>query len=213
MTDSVKSVINVTTDKVYLNKEWDWGYREYEELNGFDPYSNSKSCSELVTASYKNSFFADRDIAISTCRAGNEIMVRNFCSIRAYQHVLKPVMAYLLIVQKQYKNKELAGNYNIGPNESDCFTTGDLVNLFCKLWNQSNGKKISWKNVNDGGPNEASFLKLDCSLVKRRFGWQPMWNIGEAMEKIIEWNSAYLAKSCINKLTEKQITEYLEVQI
>ena len=135
--ESVKSFVNVTTDKVYLNKEWHWGYRENEELNGFDPYSNSKSCSELVTSSYKNSFFADRDIAITTCRAGNvigggdfandriipdciraaeagkEIVVRNPYSTRPYQHVLEPVVAYLMIAQAQYNDISLAGNHNV----------------------------------------------------------------------------------------------------
>lgn len=160
---SVKSFINVTTDKVYLNKEWVWGYRENEELNGYDPYSNSKSCSELVTSSYKNSFFSDRDIAITTVRAGNvigggdfaddriipdcvrascagkEIIVRNPNAIRPYQHVLEPVMAYLLIAQAQYENRELSGSYNIGPNNNDCLTTGDLVTLFCDKWNKVMG--------------------------------------------------------------------------
>lgn len=150
----VKSFINVTTDKVYLNKEWKWGYRENEELNGFDPYSNSKSCSELVTSSYINSFFQDRDVAITTCRAGNvigggdfavdrivpdcvravennkDIIIRNPFSIRPYQHVLEPVIAYLMIAKAQYEDKSLAGNYNVGPDDMDCWTTGNLVNLF-----------------------------------------------------------------------------------
>ena len=160
---NVRSVLNVTTDKVYKNNEWEWGYRENEELNGFDPYSNSKSCSELVTDSYKNSFFSARDIAISTMRAGNvigggdfavdriipdcvraaikgeDIIIRNPLSVRPYQHVLEPVMAYLLVAQEQYKNHELAGNYNVGPDEENCLSTGDIASLFCAKWNEKSG--------------------------------------------------------------------------
>lgn len=232
-TKSVKSVINVTTDKVYLNKEWNWGYRENEELNGFDPYSNSKSCSELITSSYKNSFFTDRDIAVSTCRAGNvigggdfatdriipdclraaekgeQIIVRNPYSTRPYQHVLEPVIAYLLIAQKQFEDHSLAGSYNIGPNDTDCYTTGELVTLFCNKWNQSHETQMSWKNVHDGGPHEASFLKLDCSLVKNVFGWVPRWNVETAVEKIIEWNDSYNVGNIVADIMHSQIDTYI----
>lgn len=230
--NSVKSFINVTTDKVYLNREWEWGYRENEELNGYDPYSNSKSCSELVTSSFKKSFFDDREIAITTARAGNvigggdfandriipdcikaakngkEIIVRNPYSTRPYQHVLEPVAAYLLIAQAQYDNRDLAGNYNIGPDEADCWTTGKLVTLFCKTWNKIMESDISWKNVNDGGPYEAGFLKLDCSKVKSAFGWKPHWNINTTMEKIVEWTKVYLTGGNIADCMDRQIEEF-----
>lgn len=165
----VKSFLNVTTDKVYLNKEWSWGYREYEELDGYDPYSNSKSCSELVTHSYKRSFFTDDSgksiIPISTARAGNvigggdfandriipdcvravvnheSIIVRNPFSTRPYQHVLEPLYAYLLIAMKQYEDGKYADYYNVGPDDVDCFQTGALVDLFCKKWNESEFSK------------------------------------------------------------------------
>lgn len=206
----VKSFVNVTTDKVYKNKEWEWGYRENEELNGYDPYSNSKSCSELVTDSYKNSFFLNRDVAISTMRAGNvigggdfakdriipdciraalkgeKIGIRNPYSIRPFQHVMEPVAAYLLVAQKQYEKKELEGNYNIGPEESDCVTTGRLADIFCSSWAKIAGEKIEWVNQYAGGPHEANTLKLDCSRIKRRLGWYPRWNIEKAVEKSIE---------------------------
>lgn len=233
---SVKSFVNVTTDKVYLNKEWVWGYRENEELNGYDPYSNSKSCSELVTSSYKNSFFGDRDIAITTVRAGNvigggdfandriipdciraasegrEIIVRNPYSTRPYQHVLEPVAAYLMIAQAQYENKECAGNYNVGPDDVDCWTTGELVTLFCDKWNREMKSNIIWKNVHDGGPHEANFLKLDCSKLKATFGWKPHWNVETAMEKIVEWSNVYLRNEDVTACMEKQIEEYLSVE-
>ncbi len=231
---SVNSVINVTTDKVYLNREWNWGYRENEELNGFDPYSNSKSCSELVTSSYKNSFFKDRDISISTCRAGNvigggdfandriipdcvraienkkNIVVRNPYSIRPYQHVMETVRAYLMIAERQYEDKELASCYNIGPNEEDCWKTGNLVSLFCKKWNEKNKTKINWKNVSDNVYHEANFLKLDCSKIKSVFSWKPKWNLEKAVEKVVDWSMEYLSKNDIKNITDKQIKEYFD---
>lgn len=225
----VKSFLNVTTDKVYKNNEWEWGYREDEPLDGFDPYSNSKSCSELVTHSYKNSFFSDSDIAISTARAGNvigggdfandriipdciraiennkDIIVRNPNSTRPYQHVLEPLYMYLLIAKKQYEDKSLAGYYNVGPDDCDCVSTGDLVDMFCDAW--QNG--ITWKNVSVGGPHEANFLKLDCSKIKRTFGWKPRWHIAEAIDKIVEWTKVYLDGKDVNEIMDKQIEEFL----
>lgn len=233
-TSSVKSFLNVTTDKVYLNKEWEWGYRENEELNGFDPYSNSKSCSELVTSSYLNSFFKDRDVAISTARAGNvigggdfaadriipdciravqqkkDIIVRNPFSTRPYQHVLEPVMAYLMIVEKQYEDRKFAGNYNVGPNDTDCWTTGDLVTLFCDKWNKQTGSAVKWINQYDGGPHEANFLKLDCSKIKTVFGWKPRWTVENAMEKIVEWSDVYLQNGDVESCMKRQIEEYIQ---
>lgn len=231
--ESVRSFINVTTDKVYLNKEWIWGYREEEELNGYDPYSNSKSCSELVTISYKNSFFMDREIAITTARAGNvigggdfandriipdcvraasegkEIIVRNPYSTRPYQHVLEPVAVYLMIAQAQYENGKLAGSYNVGPDDTDCWTTGELVTLFCNKWNKEMGTDITWKNIYDGGPHEANFLKLDCSKLKATFKWKPRWNVEAAMEKIVEWTRVYLAGGNVSECMDRQIEEFL----
>ena len=235
-TPSVRSVINVTTDKVYLNREWSWGYRENEELNGYDPYSNSKSCSELVTSSYKNSFFKDRDIAVTTCRAGNvigggdfakdriipdclravregrDIVVRNPDSTRPYQHVLEPVFAYLMIAASQYEDMSVAGSYNVGPDDTDCRTTGELVQLFCDKWNatcEDGDPAASWRCENDGGPHEAGFLKLDCSLIKRTFGWSPCWNIETAMEKIVEWSRAYFDGKRVAAVMDRQIKEYI----
>ena len=228
--DSVKSFVNVTTDKVYLNNEWEWGYRENDALDGYDPYSNSKSCSELVTSSYKKSFFNDMDISVSTCRAGNvigggdfakdriipdcvrameaksEIIVRNPYSTRPYQHVLEPVMTYLTLAAKQYDNRQLAGCYNIGPDDCDCVETGELVDIFCKAW----GEGASWKNIAEANaPHEANFLKLDCSKIKAAMKWSPRWHITDAIEKTVEWSKAYLGGEDVNKVMEKQINEYL----
>lgn len=225
---SVKSFLNVTTDKVYENKEWEWGYRENEPLDGFDPYSNSKSCSELVTHSYKNSFFADGRVAISTVRAGNVIgggdfandriipdcvravqknkviVVRNPHSTRPYQHVLEPLFAYLMIAQKQYQDQKFAGWYNVGPDDCDCVTTGELVNLFCKVW----GNNASWENRYVGGPHEANFLKLDCSKIKNVFGWKPRWHITDAIEKTCEWTKAWIGGRDTATVMDGQIETY-----
>ncbi len=230
MCSSAKSVLNVTTDKVYKNNEWEWGYREDEPLDGYDPYSNSKSCSELVTHCYINSFFSSMDVAVSTARAGNvigggdfandrivpdcvraafskkDIVVRNPHSIRPYQHVLEPLFVYLTIVMAQYENKENAGFYNVGPDDCDCVTTGQLAELFCKKW----GEEICWINQSDNGPHEANFLKLDCSKIKRTFGWNPRWHIDEAIEKTVEWSKVYLAGEDIPACMEKQIKEFLK---
>ena len=231
----VKSFLNVTTDKVYLNREWSWGYRENEELDGYDPYSNSKSCSELVTHSYKRSFFTDIDglpiIPISTVRAGNvigggdfasdriipdciraavkheDIVVRNPYSTRPYQHVLEPLYAYLLIAMKQYEDIGFADYYNVGPDDVDCFQTGALVDLFVNKW----GEGMRWVNKYDGGPHEANFLKLDCSKLKKTFGWSPRWNLDEAMEKIVEWSKVWLAGGDVRVCMDKQIDEFLNV--
>lgn len=232
-TSSVKSFINVTTDKVYKNKEWHWGYRENEELDGYDPYSNSKSCSELVTNSYKNSFFYERNIAVSTMRAGNvigggdfavdriipdcvraameekEIIIRNPFSIRPFQHVLEPIMAYLFVAMKQYKDPSLEGCYNVGPKEADCVTVGYLADSFCKSWGNTTGKKIHWLNLYDGGPHEAGFLKLDCSKIKSVFGWEPCWNVDYAIEKSVELYLSCYRDEDVSICIKGQIEEYL----
>lgn len=229
--DSVRSFLNVTTDKVYLNKEWEWGYRENEELDGYDPYSNSKSCSELVTHSYINSFFKEMNIAVSTARAGNvigggdfandrivpdciraaikheDIVVRNPFSTRPYQHVLEPLYAYLMIAQKQYEDIKYAGYYNVGPDDRDCFQTGALIDLFVEHW----GEGMKWIDKYDGGPHEANFLKLDCSKLKKTFGWQPHWDLNMAIEKVVEWSKCWLTNGDIEKCMNTQIEEFMKV--
>ena len=228
----VKSFLNVTTDKVYLNREWEWGYRETDELDGYDPYSNSKSCSELVTHSYKNSFFSDGSTAISTARAGNvigggdfaadriipdciravqkheDIIVRNPFSTRPYQHVLEPLFAYLMIAAEQYSDISYAGYYNVGPDDSGCFETGRLVDLFVSKW----GEGAKWINKYDGGPHEANFLKLDCSKIKSRFGWKPTWTLDKTMDMIVEWSKLYVNNGSSEELKacmDRQIEEFI----
>lgn len=225
---SVKSAVIITTDKVYRNDETGKGFREDDILDGFDPYSNSKSCAELVTASYKRSF---PDMPpVSTARAGNvigggdfakdriipdcvravnkgeKIVVRNPYSIRPYQHVLEPLFAYLLIAERQYENPKLAGTYNIGPDEIDCIPTGELVELFCKAWDDG----AEWvKQSENNAPHEAGFLKLDCSLMKQVFGWKPKWHIDVCIEKTVQF-SKRLLNDCIPDEMDREIADYYE---
>lgn len=226
---TTRSFLNVTTDKVYENREWEWGYRENEALNGFDPYSNSKSCSELITQCYRNSFFTNNRVTISTARAGNvigggdfakdriipdcirsvterrEIIVRNPYSTRPYQHVLEPLYAYLMIAAKQYEDSSYANCYNVGPDEAGCCQTGALVELFCSIW----GEDAKWIDQSDNGPHEASFLKLDCSRLKATFGWQPVWGLDKAVEKTIEWTKCWYTGDDVNRCMDAQIDDFL----
>jgi CDP-glucose 4,6-dehydratase len=228
-TPSVRSFLNVTTDKVYENKEWEWGYRENEPLDGYDPYSNSKSCSELATHSYKNSFFTDGRVAVSTARAGNvigggdfandriipdcvraavkgeRIIVRNPYSTRPYQHVLEPVYAYLMIAAMQYQDGKYASWYNVGPDDRDCFENGALVDLFVKHW----GEGLEWIDQYDGGPHEANFLKLDCSKLKTTFDWKPRWDLEKAIAKTVEWSKVWARGDEIRTVMDRQIEEYI----
>lgn len=231
-TPSVQSVLNVTTDKVYRNNEWCWGYREDEPLDGFDPYSNSKSCSELVTHSYIKSFFTDAGIAVSTARAGNvigggdfangriipdciramqshtPIVVRNPYSTRPYQHVLEPLSVYLEIAARQYDDHTFAGNYNVGPDDCDCMATGDLVDLFCKYW----GEDAAWENQAEANaPHEANFLKLDCSRIKQTFNWKPRWHMDECMQKVCEFSKVWLSGGNIDAEMNKEIKDFFNL--
>ena len=236
--DTVRSFLNVTTDKVYKNNEWLWGYRENEPLDGYDPYSNSKSCSELVTHSYINSFFggnkADATIGVSTARAGNvigggdfakdrivpdcvraaqsgkPIIIRNPNSTRPYQHVLEPLFMYLTIAAEQYSDPTKAGFYNVGPDECDCVTTGELVSLFGKYYGPE--FKVEIAAIDPNAPHEANFLKLDTALIKQTFGYKPTWHIDEAVEKTVEWTKAWMREPSVgqmNKILEKQINAFL----
>lgn len=226
------SFLNVTTDKVYENNDLEnHAFKEDEKLDGYDPYSNSKSCSELVTHSYKKSFFSkEEDLAISTARAGNvigggdfandrivpdcvratikneSIIVRNPYSTRPYQHVLEPVCAYLTIAMKQATDKSLSGYFNIGPRDEDCINTGMLSDYFVEFW----GENANWKNVSEvNAPHEAGFLKLDCTKAKETFGIDGRWRVKEAIGKTVEWYKAWNNGENMREFTEKQIKEYL----
>lgn len=225
----VRSFINVTTDKVYENCEKSEGYRETDRLNGFDPYANSKSCSELTTDSYRKSFLDAQNTAISTARAGNVIgggdfapdrivpdcvravlsekpvRIRRPDSVRPYQHVLEPISAYLLIGRRQYEDKELSGSYNVGPNSSGCLSTGDLVQLFCQIW----GKDACWETTGQQeGPHEDAVLRLECSKIQKALGWQPKWSVKRAVEETVAWTKAWQAGEDMLQYTQRQIRTF-----
>ena len=231
-TSTVRSFLNVTTDKVYLNREWPWGYREEEMLDGYDPYSNSKSCSELVTHSYVRSFFGGEDApAVSTARAGNvigggdfardriipdavravtagkAIPVRNPYSVRPYQHVLEPLFAYLTIVQIQERDHSLAGWYNVGPEDASCVTTGELMDLFVRAW----GEGARWEaRGEEHAVHEANFLRLDCAKIRSALGWRPVWTISRAIEETAQWTRTWHTGGDVAQEMDREILRYRE---
>lgn len=228
--DCVRSFLNVTTDKVYENKRWPWGFRETDTLDGYDPYSNSKSCSELITHSYQNSFLSAQGVAVSTARAGNVIgggdfspdriipdcvraaqagvpvRLRNPESLRPYQHVLDPLAAYLLIVQRQYEDPAYAGWYNVGPEACDCVPTRMLAELFCQAW----GDRAAWESVETKGPHEDAVLTLDCGKIRTALGWRPRWSIEQAVEYTVGWTKVWLAGGDVSACMDQQIEAFFQ---
>lgn len=232
--DSIKVILNVTTDKCYENKEWIWGYRENEPLCGYDPYSNSKSCSELVTFSFRNSFFNPKEyqkhgVSLASARAGNVIgggdwandrlvpdffrsivlgerlKIRRPLAIRPWQHVLEPLNGYLLLCEKLYNSgPEFADAWNFGPDDSDAKNVEWLAKTLCEFW----GNGASYLIDDELKPHEANYLKLDCSKAKSMLGWYPKWNIETALKSIVEWNKSYLNKSDMMKVSISQIKKY-----
>lgn len=226
--ESIRSILNVTTDKVYQERSGS-PYLEDEKLCGTDPYSNSKSCSELVTYSYTRSFFQHRDCTISTARSGNvigggdfaknrivpdcfraakegiPISVRNPQSIRPYQHVLEPLYGYLTILSKQYGDPKFAGSYNFGPEKSNWLTTGELAELFCNYW----GEGCSWQAKPIAQPKEAEILTLNSQKAAEILGHKNRMDGATTVQKTVEWYKRYLRGKEVTKITQKQIEEYL----
>jgi CDP-glucose 4,6-dehydratase len=232
--DSVRAILNVTTDKCYENKEWHWGYRENEPMGGFDPYSNSKGCSELVTAAYRNSFFnsnkyENHGVALASERAGNvigggdwaddrlipdfiraiskgeEVKIRSPYAIRPWQHVLEPLSGYLMLAERLYSDgTKYSEAWNFGPDDKDAQSVEWIANTFCNLW----GKGASFSIDRDPQPHEANYLKLDCSKAKVELSWTPKWDIVTALESIVAWHKAYLAGENIRDFTLNQIDTY-----
>lgn len=234
VTGSVKAVVNVTSDKCYENREWEWGYRENEAMGGYDPYSNSKGCSELVTAAYRNSYFhpdqyPSHGVAIGSARAGNVIgggdwaadrlipdmvraiaqgqpvSIRNPDSIRPWQHVLEPLSGYLLLAQKLYEEGAgFADGWNFGPNDDDAKPVKWILDYLTKAW----GDGASWKLDGGDHPHEAHYLKLDCSKAKLGLQWQPRWSLAEAIEQICNWHKEHLSGGDMQLMCLKQIKQY-----
>ncbi len=227
---SVKAVLNVTTDKCYENKEWVWGYRETEPLGGFDPYSSSKACSELVTSAYRNSFFGqENSVAIASARAGNvigggdwandrlipdcvrsllsnqTIKVRNPDSIRPWQHVLEPLSGYLMLLQHLYEGgSKYADAWNFGPLDSEAKPVKWIVEKVISSWTP----KINYEQDTGSNPHEAHYLKLDCSKAFYELGWQPRWSLEFTIEQILAWTRAYMSKKDMRAFSLEQIKEY-----
>jgi CDP-glucose 4,6-dehydratase len=238
-TKSVKAVVNVTSDKCYENREWAWGYRENEAMGGFDPYSSSKGCAELVTAAYRNSYFHPEQypthgVAIGSGRAGNvigggdwaedrlipdmlraitngkSVDIRNPHSIRPWQHVLEPLSGYLLLAQKLYEaGPDFAEGWNFGPNDDDAKPVQWILDTFTKSW----GEGASWRLDGGNHPHEAHYLKLDCSNAKSRLNWQPRWSLATAIDQICVWHKAHLAGVDMKAMCLHQIQQYQAVSI
>jgi CDP-glucose 4,6-dehydratase len=235
---SVRAVVNVTTDKVYENREWAWGYRENEAMGGYDPYSNSKGCSELVTASYRSSYFnpekyPEHRVALATARAGNVIgggdwagdrlipdcirailagepvQIRNPGAIRPWQHVLEPLSGYLLLAQRLFEDGvRYTGGWNFGPSEEDARPVGWIVEKLCAGW----GRGASYSLDEGEHPHEAHHLKLDCSKARGELGWTPRWGLERALASIVSWTAAYRDREDLREVCLRQIGEYQHTQ-
>lgn len=233
-TSTVKVVVSVTSDKCYENKEWPWGYRENEPLGGYDPYSNSKGCAELVTAGYRSSYFnpekyARHGVAIASARAGNVIgggdwaldrlipdmlraigrgeavLIRNPGAIRPWQHVLEPLSGYLMLTEKLYtQGPAYAEAWNFGPYDVDAKPVGWIIERITQVW----GQDAAWKLDDVLHPHEATYLKLDCSKARARLDWHPRWNIGQTIEKIVAWHKACDQGADMHQMTLAQINAY-----
>jgi CDP-glucose 4,6-dehydratase len=233
-TNSVKAIVNVTTDKCYENREWHWGYRENEPMGGYDPYSNSKGCSELVTSAYRNSFFnparyAEHGVALASARAGNvigggdwagdrlipdfiraiskgeKIKIRSPHAIRPWQHVLEPLTGYLTLAAKLYtEGPQYAQAWNFGPDDNDAKNVEWITGTICRLW----GENAAYETDSHPQPHEANYLKLDCSMAKAELGWHPRWDIQTALQSIVEWHKAWLKGENMREITEQQIALY-----
>ncbi len=235
----IKAIVNITSDKCYDNREWVWGYREHEAMGGYDPYSNSKGCAELVASAYRNSFFNEKDyakhgVALASVRAGNVIgggdwakdrlipdilrsfenkqtvIIRNPHAIRPWQHVLEPLSGYITIAQRLYnEGPAFAEGWNFGPREDDAMPVQFIVETMVKIW----GDDAAWLLDGNEHPHEAHYLKLDCSKARMRLGWQPRWNLVETLDRIVTWHKAWLAGEDMLVRTRNEISEYMNTSL
>ncbi|MGZ5029187.1 MAG: CDP-glucose 4,6-dehydratase [Methylobacter sp.] len=227
---NLKSIVSVTTDKCYENKEWAWGYREDEAMGGYDPYSSSKGCAELVTSAYRRSFMQEKGIGLATARAGNVIgggdwsddrlipdilsafeknqavIIRNPKSTRPWQHVLEPLSGYLVLAQHVYTApQDYAEGWNFGPKDEDAKPVDWILDRMVEKWQGD----ASWQLDEDSHPHEAGFLKLDISKAKYRLRWQPTWHLEQTLERIIQWHEAWLNKEDMQRLCLNEINDYM----
>lgn len=235
-TPSVRAVVNVTSDKCYDNREWVWGYRENEPMGGYDPYSNSKGCAELVTAAYRNSYFhpaqhAQHGVALASARAGNVIgggdwaedrlipdilraiaagqpvAIRSPHAIRPWQHVLEPLSGYLLLAQRLVEDGPAhAEAWNFGPAEDDAKPVQWIVDTLTQSW----GEGARWRLDDNPQPHEAHYLKLDCAKARARLGWRPRWPLTRALQSIVDWHRAHAHQADMRALCLRQIAAYAD---
>lgn len=238
-TPSVRVVVIVTSDKCYENREWVWGYRENEPMGGYDPYSNSKGCAELVVSAYRNSYFnpeclAEHGVALASARAGNVIgggdwaedrlvpdilracsagepvHIRNPHAIRPWQHVLEPLSGYLALAEQLWdKGARFCGGWNFGPEERDARPVSWIVEHVTRRW----GEGASWELEAGDHPHEAHYLKLDCSKARAELGWQPRWGLNQALDNTIVWHKAYLAGDDLREMCLEQVHAYSRSQL
>ncbi len=227
---SARVVVVVTSDKCYANREWEWGYREYEPMGGHDPYSNSKGCAELVTAAYRSSFFSGEGAAaVGSARAGNvlgggdwaqdrlvpdlvrgalageAVAIRNPDAIRPWQHVLNPLSGYLVLAQALWSSREHADGWNFGPEEADARPVRWLADRLCELW----GPGMAWDDLADpAAPHEAGYLKLDSSKARMRLGWRPGWGIDAGLAGVVEWYRAFQRGEDMAAVSVEQIEAF-----
>ncbi|MFC2531825.1 MAG: CDP-glucose 4,6-dehydratase [Capnocytophaga ochracea] len=228
----LKSVVIITTDKCYENREWEWGYRENEPMGGHDPYSNSKGCAELVVSAYRRSFFYTNDtVAVASARAGNVIgggdwaddrlipdilrafeqqqpvIIRNPLSTRPWQHVLEPLSGYLVLAERLYnEGNAFAEGWNFGPKDDDCQPVQWILEKMVQFWGE--GARYEWDKSEQ--PHEANFLKLDCSKAATRLKWHPQWRLADTLEKIVHWHRAWLRGADMQTHCLYEIKGYME---
>jgi CDP-glucose 4,6-dehydratase len=226
---SVKAIIVVTTDKCYENRETHDAYRETEPLGGFDPYSSSKACAEIVTASYRQSFFSDSDVQVATARAGNVIgggdwakdrlvpdlvrswskghpaIVRSPGAIRPWQHVLEPLHGYLELAEHLSLSHDFSEAWNFGPDESDHETVASVVTRAAGAW----GAGAKWSAQENGGPHEAGLLKLDSTKARKRLGWRPMWGLEKGLAATVEWYRTQSRGGDMGQVTREQLADFM----
>ncbi len=230
-TPSVRAVVSVTTDKCYENKEWHWGYRETDPLGGYDPYSSSKACAEIVSAAFRQSYFSgDGKVALATARAGNVIgggdwsqdrlipdLIRGFASgkpvlirrpaaIRPWQHVLEPLAGYIQLAGRLLSehSARYATAYNFGPGEEDARPVAWIADRMAKSW----GPQATWVRDADPGAHEAGYLKLDASRARAELSWAPKLSLGQALDWTVAWFRAHAAGEDMQAFTQHQIVEY-----
>jgi CDP-glucose 4,6-dehydratase len=237
-TPSVRTIVTITSDKCYQNKEWVWGYRESETLGGRDPYSSSKACAEIVISAYRDSYFSAADyerhgVALASARAGNvigggdwavdrlipdimqsfmmgrSVLIRNPHATRPWQHVLQPLIGYLCVAEYLWKyGLKYAEAWNFGPNEEDAKPVVWIVEQLTKLW----GDGAIWELDAAQHPHEENYLKLDCSKAKAKLGWEPALSLEQTLEWIVEFYQSYLNKQNIRELVEDQIKRYQSLE-